>query len=503
MAATASRLEASEAVAAVRPEQGSPAPPATILLAVHQGFSQRYLLQTDILPRLTDEARVVVLAPADEVAGLAAAMPAGVVVEAAPAQVARGRLLRWLFLLRWFMPPGFVSTSREVFRRELNAVSSLRGRLGLHLLFGLARILSLAAPLRRLVPWLEGRLAPGHAFDGVLARHQPSLVVVSSLGDFGFDAELLRSAQRHRIPGASVILSWDNVTSKPYPAAHPDQVIAWTETMKADLVRLTDIPAPAVTVCGIAHFDVYHQPDPGFDRAAVVAALGLDPAKRLITFATKSPNSYRWNPNLAQAIAEAIARGDLPDAQLAIRVHPIHYREAGGVRTYTAVLDAYADLCRRYPFVVLSEPVLAEGSGRFAMQPQEMTNLARLLRASDVVVNLFSTVNLEGALLDRPLVNACFEFEEPLSRQAHRSRFDIRSDLAEDHNLRIVDSGGVAMAYSAAGMIAHIRRYLDTPAADAEGRRLIATREGGPNPGRAGIAVAERLLFDAVGGNRR
>jgi hypothetical protein len=126
------------------------------------------------------------------------------------------------------------------------------------------------------------------------------------------------------------------------------------------------------------------------------------------------------------------------------------------------------------------------------------------MRAADVLVNMFSTMNIEGALLDKPLVNVCYELTKaPPAWARHRERYDIRSDAAEHHNMRIIDSGGTRIAYSPQELIEHVAAYLADPSLDAEGRRRIAEREGGPFQGTAGRAIADYIIHSARAGGPR
>lgn len=475
----------------------APARPPTICLAVHQGFAVRYMLQTDILPRLLAEAgRIVVVAPRSEAAGITRLVPPGVAVEATPESPAAGRLGRYLYLLRTALHAGFVATAAEVRTRNFEDTSTLLGRWTVRALHALGRTLAQSRATRRLVPVLEGWLFPGRHFDDLVRRYAPDLVVVTSTGYFGFDAEIARAARRHGARVVVVALSWDNITSKPYPSFLADYAVAWTEQMKRQLVAHVDFRSTQVVVGGVAHFDIYRRSDSGFDRDAVVRELGLDPAQPVVAVATKSPNTYLWNPDVVEVLARAVEDRKMPPCQIVVRVHPIHYRrDALGNLTYGKLLALYREQARRYPFVGLSEPGVLDGSGLFVMDAEESQRTARLLRASDVVVNFFSTITIEAALLDKPVVNVCFEGGKPMYPTKRTARNDIRSDAIEDHNQRIVDSGGTAIAYTPGQLVEHVARYLQDPRQDGAARALIASREAGPNGGRAGRFIADHLVW--------
>jgi hypothetical protein len=321
-------------------------------------------------------------------------------------------------------------------------------------------------------------------------------VVVSSLGTFDYDQYLMRAARRRGIPVAAVVLSWDNTTTRGYPGATPDEVVTWTEVMRQEVAELHDLPPETAAPAGVAHFDPYWRPDPGYDRDTFLRELGADPRRRIVFVATRSPNSYPYNPNIAELLAEAVRRGELPDTQLVVRIHPLHYRRQGSGRfAYQDALDAFARIAAAYPEeLVLNVPRFDPEGLDYAMPESEMTLLSRLLRAADVIVTVFSTINIEGAIFDKPLVNVCFEDLPAHYDVAWRARFDVIADSQVVHNRRVVETGGVVLVRSPEEMVREVAESLRDPARHAEGRRRIVETEAGPNRGRAGEAVAGRLL---------
>ncbi|MEK9643937.1 MAG: hypothetical protein VW547_00195 [Alphaproteobacteria bacterium] len=315
------------------------------------------------------------------------------------------------------------------------------------------------------------------------------------MGTFDFDHYVLRAAGKLGIPRAVIVLSWDNTTTRGYPGATADHVIAWSDIMKWELAELNDVPEETITVEGVAHFDHYFRPDPDYDRAEFLESLGLDPEKRTILIATKSPNCYAQNPNIAQLIAQAIEDRRLPeDCQVLVRVHPLHYRYRNGRFLYEDVLTVYRRLADEHPSIRLNEPVITSQSVNYDMADQEILFLSRLLKSTDVLVNFFSTMNIEAAIFDVPMVNINFDDLPPLYPCERGHRYDIRIDYESDHNQRIVASGGTRIADNPAEMIEQIRTYLADPGLDAEGRHKIVDREVGPNRGQAAAAIGRRIL---------
>ena len=127
------------------------------------------------------------------------------------------------------------------------------------------------------------------------------------------------------------------------------------------------------------------------------------------------------------------------------------------------------------------------------MADSEILLLSRLIRSSDVIVNIFSTLNLEGAIFDRPLVNVCFEDTTRLYEGELTPRFDIGIDLRSTHNQRLLKTGGVRMVYSSAEMIDAVKSYLEEPSRERDERKRIVAQEIGPHHGNAGAFIADTL----------
>lgn len=488
------------------------APARTVLVGVHHGFSVRYLLQTDIFQELSRRARVVIVAE-EPGSYLDEFRASGVEVEvvswrSCEAYFQSSLLQAVLKQLRYFIYGRRISTGEILWRISVQeGLGQARGwrrviRRGRFLLYRAATgLLERSRTLRRLLLAAECRLFCPSLYDGVLERYRPDAVVVSSLGTFDYDQYLMRAARLRGIPVVAVLLSWDNTTTRGYPGAVADRVITWTEVMKQEVVALHDYRPDQVVAGGVAHFDRYWRPDPGYDREALLRGMGADPQRRIVFVATRSPNSYPYNPNIAEMLAEAVRRRDLAEAQIVVRIHPLHYRrEPDGGFAYADVLAAFDRVAARYPEeIVLNVPSFSSHTLDYAMPESEIVLLSRLLRAADVIVTVFSTINIEGAIFDKPLVNVCFE-DLPLHYRAQRkARFDIVADSQAVHNRRIIESGGIAVVRSPEELIARVAEYMRDPGRDRGGRQRIVAVEAGPHPGRAGCAIAEEILSVTAG----
>jgi hypothetical protein len=469
-----------------------------VFIAIDQGMAARFFLRTDVLPTLTAAgARVVALVPnpdepylAEELAGQGVRLER---LRAAREVVQRSRPWWLVHHLRTFAlahprrSPAFLDYYRG-FRAQIAGQRPLVARL-----FDAAlRPLWRWRLLRRALRALEARLFTPALHADLFDRFEPDLVVTNSAGWLLPHALILREASRRGVRTAAVVSAWDNPTNKGYRGADPDHVVAWSERMAGQLVRHHDLPRERIVIGGVPHFDHYLREDGLPSREQLFSQLGLDPDRRLVLFATRSPASYLHNPRVAEALAEAVSEDRLGQpAQLVVRLHPVSFRPG-----YELPLDEYRALADHHPHVHLDVPTVLSQRLRTDMPASESIRLGALIKHCDVLVNVFSTTALEALLVDRPVVM--------VAPDAHR---EGRGDGAADqppagprafadyeHTRELVESGAALVARSMPELVELVAEYLAHPERDRSQRLEAVARECGPLDGRSGRRVAEQLL---------
>lgn len=347
--------------------------------------------------------------------------------------------------------------------------------------------------LRRLLLLFQCKFFSPDFHSKVFDEFSPDLLLVSSLGTFNYDQYLMREAKKRKVSVISVVLSWDNTTCRGMPAAVSDKVIAWTDIMKKELIELNDIDSNKIFVGGVAHYDHYFVDDAFMSKDKLFSELGLINDRRTIFFGTKSPNCYANNALVAKLIVEAIKNGHLyENCQLLVRMHPIYYRRIDGELVFQSFLDEMLELKKLYNHFVINEPVMKSNNLNYAMPEDEIKLLASILKYSDLMVNIFSTLNIEASVFDTPIVNVSFNGHVP--EEISKARYNVDIDLNQSHNQRIVQSDGVAMAYKEDQLIPLINEELSNPLRRRKGRQRIVQNEAGPLHGNAGKKIADLIL---------
>ncbi|MCB2226146.1 MAG: hypothetical protein KQH53_05660 [Desulfarculaceae bacterium] len=471
----------------------------TIFIAVNNGFGARYLLRSDILPGLIEAGvKVVVLSPnADEEYFRREFEAAGAAVELYDFAACRDYFLSsraQIFLqeLRWYAMPGrhdqgSLGARFAAFKNICDAEGP-KAKLRYQLIRLLRRPLMRWRWARRLLLALEERFFAGSAHAELFQRYRPDLVITTSLGYFDYDQYLMREAKRHGARRCAVILSWDNTSGKGLPGASAEHLVAWTGIMKNELVKYYDQDPAKIFVGGVAHFDVYAHPERWTSREELCARFGLDPARPIIFFGTRTPNKFPWTPDYIRLLAEAIQGGRLArPCSLLVRLHPNHFQGGKGGLKFAGILEQYQAIKEEYPFVAFNEPDILSTKLPSDMPAGEMTLLASLVGHSAMVISYYSTLMLEAAAVDKPIINWIMHAHNVHLGAADRSVYTL------EHIVRICSRGAERTAEGAEDIIAAINQALEHPGLRAEGRALVKAEELGPNQGRAGKAIAAHL----------
>jgi CDP-glycerol glycerophosphotransferase (TagB/SpsB family) len=213
-------------------------------------------------------------------------------------------------------------------------------------------------------------------------------------------------------------------------------------------------------------------------------------------YAVGSPN-FLHEHHGALEMAKRICQGELGDVQMLVRPHPIHDN------------SEMIELFRPYaPRVVLQQT--AEAGTELTARSQDESHIVEWVntfRHADVVVNLSSTVTVDAAIFDRPVVNLDFDPEPGQPNQA------LVKDVNHlwTHFKPIAESGGVWLVNDWEELTMAVKTYLRQPELHREKRRWIAEYVCGYTDGKCGERMAQAVLdfvgrtqnIGANGSNRR
>jgi hypothetical protein len=301
----------------------------------------------------------------------------------------------------------------------------------------------------------------------VLCAHQRPLTVLP----------VVMAARRLGIPTATFIFSWDNLTTKARIAAPFDHFLVWSDLMADELLRFyPDVTAERVHVVGSPQFEPYADPTLIWDRDRFDRELGLVPGRPVIAFSGGDTFTCPEDPRHLRIVCELIRSGAIQgDPQVVLRPAPVD------------TTDRYAEVLADHP-IVLSRPAwraLGGAWGSVAPTRRDLELLVNITMHADVNVNMASTMTLDFALHDTPVVNLGFDVDPARNLAPRYYRFD--------HYRPVVELGAARIARDRAALAASVNAYLADPALDRAERAAFVDRELRIGPGRSVPAILDTL----------
>lgn len=290
------------------------------------------------------------------------------------------------------------------------------------------------------------------------------------------DAIIATEAKRRLIKTIGMIRSWDNCYSKGVMRMVPDLLIANNPTIKSEAIRMHDVIADSVEVCGLPQYDMFVnlKPTPRIDFMDKIHA---DAKKKTILFSPAGSILSDTDWQIAEILLDAIDSGAIDrNTQLLIRNHPHHPGDM------TKIISRKG--------VVFDNPGKVISNRKEAELPlDEKQHLTDCLFHSDIVIYIATTLGNDSLIFDKPQIVVNFDGYENKKYELSVKRYHN-----EDHMKNMLDCGGVAIAKDKDDLIKKVNQYLANPKLDREGRLKALNQQVVFTDGRSGIRVAQSII---------
>jgi hypothetical protein len=329
------------------------------------------------------------------------------------------------------------------------------------------------AGIRRLRRWHELAAARSPAvswFSDRLRALQPSVLFCAKQSSLSAIAPVL-AARALNIPTATFIFSWDNITTKGHISAPFDHYLVWSDHMRRELLHYyPDIQPASVHVVGSPQFDSYAHRELLLPRDEFLRRLGADPGRPVICYSGGDRKTCPEDPAHLRILLNLIRNGVIAGGpQVVLRPMPVD-----DARRYDEVRQAYPELIFAAPRWVRGRN--GDWTGVLPL-PDDTQLLVNLVHHAGVNVNVASTMTLDFAINDRPVVNVAFDVASP----PPHGRPLWHHYYQYDHYRPVVELGAARFARSPADLAAHVNAYLADPSLDRKGRQqLVALQLRGP-----------------------
>jgi hypothetical protein len=394
----------------------------------------------------------------------------------------------WLGFFRRAGASRHINTeAMDSYIKQVTFEATGKRRLLMPLMKALVQVLRRSRWARQQILHRQSRFSP-ELYTDLFEKYKPDLVVASTPG-WRLDRYLLRQAVRRGVKTAAVVVGWDNPSSYSIPGAEVDWITCWSQIQKDELVNGSDWDARKVNINGIPSYDGYFRRQWVIRRDDYFHMHNLDPQRKLLSFACSfvsfSPNIQDIEP-LARMVAND--EFDAP-AQLLVRLHPNHFWDEP---LFRGEANRIRQLARNYPHVHVVEPVPLGGELGY-YSGEDMPEKTSMMAHSDVFMTVYSTMVVETAIHDRPIISMCFDKPGGWGR---KDKFSLAlTEIGEwPTHQRFRHSGAGKVVFTEEQLLGEVNRYLRDPQADQQARHDFIYREVTFTDGSAGKRTGKFIL---------
>ena len=328
--------------------------------------------------------------------------------------------------------------------------------------------------IRRAFRLLDYWLMPRNDFANFFSRYQPSAVMATDIQDLRVqelsDVALLREARHRGIPTIGMTRSWDSITTKGLLRVLPDVLAVQSETIKKQAIKYHSVNSRDIIVTGMPHYDAYLMGS-RMPREQFFKSIKLNPNKKLIFLAVPS-DMWVKDKSFNQYLLNIFC--DL-ETQIIARFPIFGDVTIGNFKPpSTMVFDIPKTSAR------LEDSLLHRSDDE---------HLADLLYHSDAVVTGPSSIILDAAIFNKPIVLIGFDGEKPRPYyESFRRYYDY------EHQQFVIKQGSLPIAYSKEELIHFVNDALKHPERNEGGRKQIAENVCFKLDGKSGERLVEAVL---------
>lgn len=252
--------------------------------------------------------------------------------------------------------------------------------------------------LKELVRACDLRLLPENRYDDLFASEKPSLVFsTNSIEDT--DVAVLKAARVHGVPIVAMPKSWDNLPKISF-RVKPNRLLLWGSMFVKQALQYQNMKPEQVGVVGVPQFDIFSEPGIIVPREVFLRTIGADPDRALIVFGSEGKVTPT-DSDIAEIIRLFIEKDELGrTAQLYLRPYFSLKEEEQKFEKFIGkkhvIVDRWFNPCAIF-------------RDRWDYSQRHAIHFANLMAHMDIMINTSSTLTLDAAFLDKPVVNIAFD----------------------------------------------------------------------------------------------
>jgi CDP-glycerol glycerophosphotransferase (TagB/SpsB family) len=269
-----------------------------------------------------------------------------------------------------------------------------------------------------------------------------------------------------------------------------DYATCWSQLQQNELVHGSDWDRERVHIGGIPSYDGYVRKKWQLSKGDYFKLHNLDPKRKLISYACSFVHFAPNYPNV-EALTRLVSADALAEpSQLLVRLHPSHFQDKPKI--FADERERIFALEKQFPHVHVVKPVPLGGSLGY-YSGEDMDEKSSMMAHSNVLVTVYSTMVVETAVHDTPIVAAVIDVPGGWNKPGKYS-LSLREIGNWPTHQRFRDAKAGRVAGNERELCEAINLYLKNPSLDSAERRRFIEEEITFTDGESGVNTAEYIL---------
>ncbi|HEY4475180.1 MAG TPA: CDP-glycerol glycerophosphotransferase family protein [Candidatus Paceibacterota bacterium] len=332
--------------------------------------------------------------------------------------------------------------------------------------------------IRKIVRRLDYFFVRSDSFSEYFEKYKPSVIFLAHLFD-DREVNLLREAKRRGVRTIGFINSWDKLTARHSMRLLPDSLIVFNNIVKQEAIDHADMSEKDIFVSGIPQYD-WHVNYKPVSREEFCEKRKLDSTKKIIVYAPMGKAFSNSDWDIIDLLNYSITRDSITNAQLLVRFQPNDFTDE-------------AELKKR-PWLIYDLPGVRfsrERGVNWDMSFDDIRGLTDTLANVDLFICYASSISVEAAIFDVPVINIDFEVKDKQLLSQTPTFF-----YKTEHYGRVVKSDAIRYPKSQEEYIDWINKYLENPGIDRSSRKRLVAEQCWKLDGKAGQRIADYIIMN-------
>lgn len=281
-------------------------------------------------------------------------------------------------------------------------------------------------------------------FEDLLKKHNCSSIVITH-PTHSFEMPIYKAARKLGLTIIGILRSWDNIHKG--LRLRPDHLTVWNPVNKDEAMGVMKFEESQVHITGGSQFDPYFSDEvKQSNREDFCQEFQLNPKNPIITVATLGSFSHAYDEHyMIDYLIECIEQNLIPkESQIIIRMHP------------TSKLE-YMQKYLAHPFIRISYIDGYIPTVGWTMTKEQVKQVGRIMKHSDVVLSPGSTITIETAIYNTPTILPVFHHYQP------ETGIEVFKYHFQTHFKRLKDEDLVPIVYQKEDLVKSINEALVFP----------------------------------------